>query len=85
MYYDYLTIFRKANADKLPPHYPSDQTILLTDGFKPLFHPLYSFSHPELEELKHWSDENLSKGFIHTSSFPSSAPISFIKKGDGSL
>jgi hypothetical protein len=51
-YYNYLKIFEKANADKLPPHRPSDHTIPLTDGFKPPFGPLYSLSHPELEELK---------------------------------
>jgi hypothetical protein len=55
------------------------------DGFKPLFGLLYSLSCPELEELKCWLDENLSKGFIHTSSSPATAPILFIKKADGSL
>jgi hypothetical protein len=84
-YHDYLKIFEKANADTLPLHHPSDHTILLMDGFKPPFGPLYSLSRPELEKLKHWLDENLSKGFIHTSSSPATAPILFIKKGDGSL
>jgi hypothetical protein len=84
-YHDYLKIFEKANADKLPPHRPSDHTIPLTDGVKPPFGPLYSLSHPELEELKHWLDKNLSKGFIRTSSSPAAAPILFVKKGDGSL
>jgi transposase InsO family protein len=84
-YHDYLKIFEKANADKLPPHRPSDHTIPLTDGFKPPFGPLYSLSHPELQELKRWLDENLSKGFIRTSSSPAAAPILFVKKGDGSL
>jgi hypothetical protein len=51
-YHDYLKIFEKANADKLPRHRPTDHTILLTDGFKPPFGPLYSLSHPKLEELK---------------------------------
>jgi hypothetical protein len=55
------------------------------DGFKPLFGPLYSLSHPELDELKHWLDENLSKGFIHNSLSPATAPILFVKKSDGSL
>jgi hypothetical protein len=84
-YYDYLKIFEKANTDKLPPHHPSDHTIPLIDGFKPLFGPLYLLSHPELEELKCWLDQNLSKGFIHTSSSPTATPILFVKKGDGSL
>jgi hypothetical protein len=52
-YYNYLKIFKKANANKLPPHYPSDHTILLMDRFKPPFGPLYSLSHPKLEELKY--------------------------------
>jgi hypothetical protein len=84
-YHDYLKIFEKANADKLPPHRPSDHTIPLMDAFEPPFGPLYSLSHPELEELKCWLDENLSKGFIRTSSSPAAAPILFVKKGDSSL
>jgi hypothetical protein len=84
-YHHYLKIFEKANADKLPPHNPSAHAILLTDGFKPPFGPLYSLSCPELEELKHWLDENSSKGFIYTSSSPTAAPILFVKKGDSLL
>jgi hypothetical protein len=84
-YHDYLKIFEKANANKLPLHCQSDHTIPLTDRFKPQFGPLYSLSHPELEELKCWLDENLSKGFIYTWSSPATAPILFVKKGDGSL
>jgi hypothetical protein len=55
------------------------------DVFKPPFGPLYSLSHPELEELKHWLDENLSKGCIRTLSSPAATPILFVKTGDGSL
>jgi hypothetical protein len=84
-YHEYLKIFEKANANKLPPHCPSDHTIPLMDGFKPLFGPLYSLSRPESEELKCWLDDNLSKGFIRTSSSPTATPILFVKKGDGSL
>jgi hypothetical protein len=39
----------------------------------------------ELEALKKWLDENLSKGFICTSSSPAGTPILFIKKCDRSL
>jgi hypothetical protein len=84
-YHDYLEIFKKANTNKLSLHYLSDHTIPLIDGFKPLFGPLYSLSHPELEELECWLDENLSKGFIHTSSSPTATQILFVKKGDSSL
>jgi hypothetical protein len=84
-YHDYLKIFEKANTDKLPPHCPSDHTILLRDGFKPPFGPLYSLSSAELQQVKSWLDENLSTGFICTFSSPATAPILFIKNGDGSL
>ena len=84
-YHQYLGIFEKVNADKLPPHRPLDHTISLVDGFQPPFGPLYSLSRPELEELKRWLDENLTKGFIRASSSPAAAPILFVKKGDGSL
>jgi hypothetical protein len=84
-YHHYLKIYEKANTNKLPLHYPSDHTIPLIDGFKPLFGPLYSLSHRKLEELKCWLDENLSKGFICTSSSPTTAPILFVQKGHSSL
>jgi len=39
----------------------------------------------ELQALRQWIDENLSKGFIRASSSPAGAPILFVKKKDGSL
>jgi hypothetical protein len=55
------------------------------DGFQPPFGQLYSLSRPELEELKRWLGENLSKVFIRTLSSPAAAQTLFIKKGHGSL
>ena len=82
-YHDCLPMFRKVNADKLPPHRPNDHGIDLKEGFTPPFGPLYSLSRPELEALRDWLQENLSKGFICTSSLPASSSILFVKKGDG--
>jgi hypothetical protein len=84
-YYDYLKIFEKANTEKLPLHCLSDHGIPVMDRFKPPFGPLYSLSHPKLKELKCWLDENLSTGFIPTSSSPTATPILFVTKGDSSL
>jgi hypothetical protein len=84
-YHKYLKIFEKVNADKLPPHRLCDHKIPLEDGFQPPFGPLYSLSRPELEELKTWLEENLSKGFICASSSLAAMPILFVKKGDRSL
>jgi len=39
----------------------------------------------ELQTLKEWLEENLSKGFIRASSSPAASPILFVKKTDGSL
>jgi hypothetical protein len=72
-------------ANKLPPHYLYDHHIPLKEGFTPPFGCIYSLSRIELEALRIWLDENLSKGFIHVSSYLAGAPILFIKKGNGSL
>jgi hypothetical protein len=51
-YHQYLKIFEKVNADKLPPHRPYDHKIPLEYSFQPPFGLLYSLSCPQLEELK---------------------------------
>ena len=84
-YHDFLPLFQKSLADKLPPHRPYDHVIPLKEGFTPPFGPLYSLSHNELKALREWLDDNLSKGFIRASSSPAGAPILFVKKKDGSL
>jgi hypothetical protein len=84
-YHKFLPLFSEAKANKLPPHCPYDYWIPLKEGFTPPFGPIYSLSRTELEALKKWLDENLSKGFIHASSSPAGAPILFVKKSDGSL
>jgi hypothetical protein len=81
----FLPLFSEAEANNLPPHCPYDHRIPLKEGFTPPFGPIYSLSQTELEALKKWLEENLSKGFIWASSSPTGAPILFMKKGDGSL
>jgi predicted aspartyl protease len=84
-YHKFLLLFSEVEANKLPPHRPYDHRIPLKEGFTPPFGPIYSLSRTELEALKKWLDENLSKGFIRASSSPAGTPILFIKKSDGSL
>jgi hypothetical protein len=84
-YHKFLPLFSKAKANKLPPHRPYNYRIPLKEGFTPLFGLIYSLSRMELEALKKWLDENLSKGFICTSSSPAGTPILFIKKSNRSL
>jgi hypothetical protein len=84
-YHKFLPLFYEAEANKLPPHCPYDHRIPLKEGFPPPFGPIYSLSRTELEALRKWLDENLSKGFIRASSSPASVRILFIKKGNRSL
>ena len=84
-YHDYLDVFSKAEADKLPPHRPFDHHITLQDGKTPPFGPIYSLSEKELGVLREYLDENLDKGFVVPSESPAAAPILFVKKKDGSL
>jgi hypothetical protein len=84
-YHQYLPLFSEAEANKLPLHHPYDYQIPLKDNFSSPFSPIYPLSRTELEALRKWLDENLSKGFIYASSSPAGAPILFVKKGDGSL
>ena len=69
-------------AKALPPHRPYDHKILLREGFTPPFGSLYSLSKTELQALKEWLEENLSKGVIRASSSQAASPILFAKKGD---
>jgi hypothetical protein len=84
-YHQYLKIFEKDNADKLPPHCPSNHKVLLVLGFNPPFSPLYSLLYPDLQELKSWLNDYLSKGFIHAYYSLATSLILFITKGDGLL
>jgi hypothetical protein len=84
-YHKFLPLFSEAEANKLPPHHPYDHRIPLKEGCIPPFGPIYLLSQTELEALKKWLEENLSKGCTQASSSPASTPIIFVKKGDGSL
>jgi transposase InsO family protein len=85
-YHTFLDLFDEAKSDQLPPHRPYDHKIPLKDSSStPPFSPMYSMSHNELETVRKYIEENLSKGFIRSSSSPAGAPILFVKKKDGSL
>ena len=84
-FHEFADVFSKKEADKLPPHRPSDHRIELVEGAKPSQGPIYNLSPVELEALRKYVDDNLRKGFIKHSHSPFSAPILFVKKADGSL
>ena len=85
IYHEYLPVFSKEEADKLPPHRPSDHRIILKPGSEAPWGPFYGMSREELEVLKKYIKENLEKGFIRPSSSPASSPVLFVKKPGGGL
>ncbi|SPC67775.1 related to Gag-pol polyprotein [Ustilago sp. UG-2017b] len=84
-YHQYLDVFSRVRADKLPPHRTYDHHIPLEEGKSPPFRPIYSLSEHELKTLRGYLEENLAKGFVSPSDSPAASPILFVKKKDGSL
>ena len=84
-YHDFLPLFTKKGADKLPPHRHDNHEIPLEADKKPPMGPMYSMSATELQEIRKWIEKNLSKGFIRAISSSCASPIMFVKKKDGSL
>lgn len=84
-YSKFYEVFSKKKANTLPPHRPYDHQIILQDGKKPPFGPIYSLSQVELDELAKYLKENLANGFISRSTSPAAAPILFVKKKSGEL
>ena len=82
---DYLDVFSIRNAKKLAPHWDIDLAIELQPRKEPPYGPIYPLSPRELAALKEFLEENLEKGFIRESKSPTSAPILFAPKKDGSL
>lgn len=89
-YHDFLDVFDRKAAEKLPPHRPFDHPIDLqkdADGREkmPPVHRPYSMTLPELEALRKYLDKELAKGFIRLSRSPVAAPVLFVKKANGDL
>jgi hypothetical protein len=68
-YMDYTYVFSKKESDLLPPYRLYDYKIELeSDSEKSLkYSPLYKISIEELEIVKEYLTDNLSKGFIEPS------------------
>ena len=84
-YHEYTDVFSKSKAETLAPHHPYDLQIDLEKDFHPPVGTIYSLSKFEQETLKEFIDENLTNGFIHSTSSSHGAPVLFVKKKDGSL
>ncbi|MBW0576259.1 hypothetical protein O181_115974, partial [Austropuccinia psidii MF-1] len=84
VYHQYLDVFSKVKAEKLPPHRACDHHIEL-EGSLPPVGVIYSLSNQESDTLRAYISENVEKGFIRPSSSSTGAPVLFVKKKDGGL
>jgi hypothetical protein len=85
-YHEFLPLFSKVLADRLPPHRPGiHYKVRLKEEETQTWGPLYSMSRAELVVMKEWLEENMSKGFIRQSSSPFAAPVLLAKKPGGGL
>ena len=84
-YHEFLDVFSKKEADKLPPYRPYNHKIQLKEGAEPLFGPMYDMSRGELLVLREYLEENLGKGFIRASRSPAASPVIFVRKPGGGL
>jgi len=85
-YHEFLPLFNKVLADRLPPHRPGiDHEVRLKEGETPTWGPLDSMSRAKLVTLMEWLVENMSKWIIRRSSSPFAEPVLFAKKPDGEL
>ncbi|MBW0530846.1 hypothetical protein O181_070561 [Austropuccinia psidii MF-1] len=84
VYHQYLDVFAKVKAEKLPPHCACDHHIEL-EGSLPPVGVIYSLSNQESDTLRAYISENLEKVFILPSSSSTGAPVLFFKNKDGGL
>lgn len=86
VFHDYVDVFSKARAEKLPPHRSYDHSIdLINPDDLPAVGPIYSTSASEAQVLQSEIKGLLAKGFIRPSSAPLGAPVLFVKKKDNTM
>ncbi len=78
-------MFEKKNDNNLPKHCPYDCTIDFEEGTQRPFESIYNLSQHELVAFHEYINENLEKGFIWHSKFPTCASFLFVKKKDDYL
>jgi hypothetical protein len=84
-YKDFSDVFTELKANNLPEHQTYNHKINIQEGVEPPFGPIYSLSEVELTTLKECLQDNIKKGFIHTSTSPTGLPVLFVGGRDGSL
>ena len=63
-------MFREKAHEKLSKHRDWDHKILIKEGKKPTYGPIYALSKTELKALQQYLDKNLRKEFLQLSTLP---------------
>ena len=88
VYHDYLNVFNRSKADKLPPYRLYNHRLEFIDNADKsglLKSRIYSMSGHKLKQIKKYLDEHLRKGFIVPSKAPFASPVLFAEKPNGEL
>ena len=86
VYKEFLKVFSYKEANKLPPARSGIHHIIrMQPGTQLPAGQLYGMSRDELDILKKYLEDNLSKEYIWASSFPATALVLFVKKPGGGL
>ncbi|KAI2653719.1 Retrotransposon-derived protein PEG10 [Labeo rohita] len=84
-YHEYLEVFSKTKATRLPPHRPWDCAIDLLPNAMPPKCKIYPLSRSETQAMEEYIEEALSSGYIRPSTSPAAAGFFFVEKKDGGL
>ena len=79
-YQEYLDVFEKKAAERLPKHKEWDHAIDLKPDFKPKRFEAYKLSPREEELMNKFVNENLQKDYICKSQSPMASPLFFVAK-----
>uniref|UniRef100_A0A3B1JLI6 ribonuclease H n=1 Tax=Astyanax mexicanus TaxID=7994 RepID=A0A3B1JLI6_ASTMX len=85
VYSDFLEVFSKDNATKLPPHCSCDCAIDLVEGATLPKARVYPLTLDEEKAMTDYVTEALAQGFIRPSKSPVGSGFFFVKKKDGGL
>ncbi|MBW0484929.1 hypothetical protein O181_024644 [Austropuccinia psidii MF-1] len=83
-YNNYLVVFSKVKAEKLPPYHACDHHIEL-EGSLPIVGVIYSLSNQESDTLRAYISENVNRAFIRSSCSSPGEPVLSGKKKDVGL
>ena len=85
-YFNFSNVFSSDSAAELPEYTKiNDYSINLLNNKQSPYGLIYSLELMELKTLKTYIKANLASGFIKPSKFPSSTPILFVWKKNGSF